>query len=133
MEMGTRMNKRFAIVLALVACLAVGSISMATAKPKVKKVKTTVTLAYANTGAPPYNQSVFSGKVKAKKGCKKNRKVSIPNVGQTKSDSKGNYSIALSTAAAPGTDQATAKKKKITKNGTKIVCKKGKSNTVTVP
>ena len=124
------MNRRFAIVMALVACLALGSVTMAVGASTVK-VKTKVTLTFAKTGTPPYNQSVFSGKVKAKKGCKKNRKVSIPNVGKTKSDGSGNYSI--STGAVPaGTYQATAKKKKIKKNGTTIICKKGKSNTVTV-
>jgi hypothetical protein len=126
------MNKRFAIVMALIACLALGSVSMAVGNQGVKKVKTKVTLNYTKKGNPPYNQSEFSGKVKAKKGCKKNRKVSISGIGKTKSANNGSYSISLSSAAPSGTYQAVAKKKKIKKNGKKIVCKKGKSNTVTV-
>jgi hypothetical protein len=101
-------------------------------KPGEKKHRTKDTLDYTKTGTAPYDQSEFSGKVKAKKGCKKNRKVSIPGVGSTKSSSSGRYSISLNRAAAAGTYQATAKKKKIDKNGKKIVCKKGKSNSVNV-
>lgn len=135
------MKKRLAIGLALVACLAAGSAAMAIAKPKVKKVDTTLTLGYSETittpsgpygPSEPSSRSVFSGDVKAKKGCKKNRKVSIPGVGDTKSASDGGYAVSLDTAAPPGTYQATAKKKKIKKHGKKIVCKKGKSNTVEV-
>jgi hypothetical protein len=126
------MNRRFAIVTALIACLALGSVSMAVGAPGVKKVKTKVTLDYTKSGNPPYDQSEFSGKVKAKKGCKKNRKVIIPDVGSTKSSSSGSYSISLNRAAPGGTYQAKAKKKKLSKNGKKIVCKKGKSNTVNV-
>jgi hypothetical protein len=126
------MKKRFAIVMALVACLGVGSVSLAVGKPGVKKVKTKVTLNYTKSGNPPYNQSEFSGKVKAKKGCKKKRKVSISGIGNTKSANDGSYSISLNDAAPSGTYQAVAKKKKIKKNGKKIVCKKGKSNTVNV-
>jgi hypothetical protein len=126
------MNRRFATVLAIVGCLAVGSVSMAVGQAQVEKVKTKVTLDYTKTGSGQYSQSVFDGKVKAKKGCKKNRKVKIPGIGSTKSSSSGTYSISLNRAAPNGTYQATAKKKKIRKNGTKIVCKKGKSNTVNV-
>ena len=125
------MKRRFGVVLALVACLALGSVSMSIGAPD-KKVKTKVTLDYTERGNPPYDESAFSGKVKAKKGCKKNRKIKIPGVGDTKSNSSGAYSISLNKGADPGTYQATAKKKKIKKNGKKIVCKKGKSNKVTV-
>ena len=126
------MKKRFAIVMALVACLGVGSVSLAVGKPGVKKVKTNITLNYTKKGNPPYDQSEFSGKVKAKNGCKKNRKVKIPSIGITKSSSDGSYSVSLNKAAPSGTYQAPAKKKKIKKHGKKIVCKKAKSNTVKV-
>ena len=125
------MKKRFAIVIALVACLALGMVSVSIGKPG-QKVTTNVTLDYNETGNPPYNQATFSGKVKAKKGCKKNRKIKLPGVGNTKSNQQGRYSISLNNPASPGTYQATAKKKKIKKNGKKIVCKKGKSNKLTV-
>jgi hypothetical protein len=133
------MKKRFAIALALVACLAVGSVSVAIGKPGVKKVETTLTLTYTQTGTPPYHQSVFAGQVKAKKSCKKNREITVRNtgtgavVGTTTSTSNGSYSISLPTAAPAGTYQAEAAKKVRKKdNGTKIVCKAGTSNTVTV-
>ena len=119
--------------MALIACLALGSVSMAVGNQGVKKVKTKVTLNYTKKGNPPYNQSEFSGKVKAKKKCKKHRKIKIPGVGKTRSAKNGTYSISLNSAAPSGTYQATAKKKKIRKHHKKIVCKRGKSNTVTVP
>jgi hypothetical protein len=134
------MKTRFAIALALIACLVAGSVTMAVAKPGTKKVKTTVTLSYTQTGTPPYNQSAFSGQVKAKKGCKKNRAITVRNtgtqavVGTTTSSSNGSFSISLPTAAPAGNYQAEAAKKKRKKNnGTKIICKKGLSNVVTVP
>ena len=133
------MKKRLAIALALVACLVAGSVTTAISKPKVKKVETTLTLTYAETGTAPYSQSAFSGQVKAKKGCKKARDITIRNtgtgavVGTTTSASNGSYSVSLSTVAPAGTYQAEAAKKvRKQNNGTKIVCKKGTSNTVTV-
>jgi hypothetical protein len=132
------MKTRFAVALALIACLVAGSVTMAVAKPQTKKVNTTVTLTYTLTGTAPYNQSVFSGKVKAKKGCKKKREITVRNtgtqavVGTTTSANNGSYSISLPNAAPAGTYQAEAAKKKRKKgNGTKIICKKGVSNTVT--
>jgi hypothetical protein len=99
------------------------------------KVKTKVTLKYQQSGTPPYNEgSRFYGKVKgtkapgkAKKACKKGRKVKVKDVGKTKTNKKGEYEIVLNGPAAPGTYQAKVKKKTIHKNGEKIVCKKGKS------
>jgi hypothetical protein len=122
------------IALVLVACLAAGSLTLASAdSSKVKKVKTKVSLAYKETGTAPYNQSSFSGKVKGKKGCKKSRKVSIAGVGKTKSSKSGKYSISRSSSAPAGTYQAKVKKKKIKKKGKPtIVCKKAKSKKVTV-
>jgi hypothetical protein len=145
------MKKPLATALAIVACLTAGSGATVLAEPKVKKVETTVTLSYAKTtttpppsgpygpSVPPSTRSVFSGKVKAKKGCKKGRDIRVTNtdtsavVGTTTNSDDGTYSISLSSAAPSGTYQATAKKKKIKKkHGKKIVCKKGKSNTVKV-
>jgi hypothetical protein len=140
-------NRRLAIVLALAACLAVGSVSFVVGKPGVNRVKTRLSLIYANTGTPPTDQSVFSGKVKAKNGCKRGRKVTVENfgtgtvvgatgtvIGATKSANNGNYSISLPTAAPAGTYLATAKKKTRKRgNGTKIICRKGVSNAVTAP
>jgi hypothetical protein len=142
------MKKPLAIALATVACLTAGSGATVLAKPKVKKVQTTVTLNYAKTTTTtpsgPYTpsvtsiRSVFSGEVTAKKGCQKGRDISVTNtdtsavVGTITNSDDGSYSISLSSAAPSGTYQATAKKKKIKKHGKKIVCKKGKSNTAKV-
>jgi hypothetical protein len=136
------MKRLIVVALALALCIAVGSTSLAAKGGGTTKVKTKVTLKYEQSGTPPYNEaSRFHGKVKgkgkkashkAKKACKKKRKVKIKNVGKTKTNKKGKYEIVLNGAAAPGTYKAKVKKKTIHKNGEKIVCKKGKSNKVTV-
>lgn len=135
------MKRLSLIALALVACLAIGSVTMAVAgQSQAKKVKTKVTLSYTPSQTGPYGeQASFNGKVKAKKVCRKGRKVSVKNVGtgaivgKTKTNKKGKYSISAGSGAAPGTYQAKVKKKtKKKKNGTKIVCKRAKSNKVTV-
>ena len=98
-----RSKKVLVIVAALVACLAIGSATVATAKKKkTKKITTTISLAVAVTPASPYapyppGTGIFSGKVKAKgpSGCRKNRTVTIsrggPIVGQVGTDPNGNY------------------------------------------
>ena len=70
--------------------------------------------------------------MKAKKGCKKGRKIKLngPAGGSTKSARNGSWSISKN--AASGTYTATAKKKKIKKKHGKIVCKKGTSPPITV-
>ena len=119
--------------LGTVALLATAALAPAAT---TTKVKTKVTLKYAEstTGTPPYEEqtATFFGKVKAKKGCKKGRQVKVPGAGTTRSANDGKYEISLSDPAAPGTYRAKVKKKKIQKNGKKIVCKKGKSKPVTV-
>lgn len=136
------MKQRLVIALALVACLLAGSVAGTIAKPKVKKIDTTVALSYSKTSTTPSGpygpnepstKAVFSGELKAKQGCKKGRKVSIPGIGMTESSSDGSFSISLNGAAPAGTYQATATKKKIKKDHKKIKCKKGKSNEVNLP
>jgi ABC-type oligopeptide transport system substrate-binding subunit len=117
------MSKLRFVVLALVACVAVGSVAIAVAKPhhhhhhhhKVKKVKTRVGIAYANGQAPttynpyqpydPYNpngtNATFSGKVKANKGCDRRRKVTVTRVGETSSSKDGQFSFTYQGANAP--------------------------------
>jgi hypothetical protein len=138
------MRGRFGIAVAIVVCLAFvfatlsfGASTIATAK---------LTLSFKSTGTPPYNQSTFSGKLKitgtysnsspkAKasptKTCKKGRKVVVKGVGSGKTNKKGKYAFTVSDPK-PGTYQAKVKKKVKTVQGTKIVCKKAKSNKVTV-
>ena len=122
--------RRF-LVVAMALSLCVGFAALAVAN--TKKVSTKVSINFkAGSATAPYTQDVFSGEVKAKKGCKKGRKITLngPSSGSTKSSSNGSWSI--STNAASGTYSATAKKKVIKKKHGKIVCKKGTSPTITV-
>jgi hypothetical protein len=117
------------VLLALVACIAVGAVTMATAKTKVKTKVSVHFSGKSTSGNSPYTQGTFeghfAGKVKGKKGCKKNRKVRItPGIGSTKSDNTGNYDVKVTTKPAAGNYTATVKKKKFTKGGEKIVCTK---------
>jgi hypothetical protein len=124
------------LVAALVATVAFGLVA-ATAAEKTK-VKTKVTIKYdSGSGAPYYENASFSGKVKAKKGCKKNRKVKVKQVGGTtvgtdKTNNNGRYEVSAG-SFNEGSFFAKAKKKKIHKNNKTIVCKKGKSKTITIP
>ena len=122
--------RRF-LVVAMALSLCVGFAALAVAN--TKKVNTKVSINFkAGSSTAPYTEDVFSGEVKAKKGCKKGRKITLngPSSGSTKSSSSGSWSI--STNAASGTYSATAKKKVIKKKHGKIVCKKGTSPTITV-
>jgi hypothetical protein len=123
------MRKLSVLVFALVACIAMGAVTMAATKTKVK-TKVSLEFSGKTTGAnPPYTEGTFeghfAGKVKGKKGCKKNRKVRVtPGIGSTKSDNTGNYDVKVTTKPAAGNYTATVKKKKFTKGGEKIVCTK---------
>jgi hypothetical protein len=124
------------LVAALVATLAFGLLA-ANAAEKTK-VKTKVTIKYnAGSGAPYYENASFSGKVKAKKGCKKKRKVTVKEeggatVGTDKSNNNGRYEVAAG-SFNQGDFFAKVKKKKIEKKNKTIVCKKAKSKTITIP
>jgi hypothetical protein len=132
------MRKLSVLVLALLVCLAVGAVTVEAAKIKVK---TKVTVDFSGkfsggnpTGNPyaPYSPITFNGdfagKVKGKKGCKKNRKVTISGgIGSTKSNKSGNYDVSVNKVPASGNYTATVKKKKFKKGGDKIICKKAKA------
>jgi hypothetical protein len=130
--------RKLALLLAaaLVATVAFGLVA-ATAAEKTK-VKTKVTIKYdSGSGAPYYENASFSGKVKAKKGCKKNRQVKVKQVGGAtvgtdKSNKNGKYEVSAG-SFNEGSFFAKAKKKVIEKNNKTIVCKKGKSKTITIP
>ena len=119
------------LAFALVACIAVGAVTMAATKTKVK-TKVSVDFSGKTTGGnSPYTQGTFeghfAGKVKAKKGCKKNRRVNVSGgIGSTKSDKSGNFDLEVSKKPAADDYTATVKKKKLNKGGKKIVCKRGK-------
>jgi hypothetical protein len=131
------MRKPSVLVLALVTCLAVSAVPAHAAKTKVN---TKVSIDFGGefsgggaTGDPysPYNPVTFngdfSGKVKGKKGCKKNRKVTISRgIGSDRSDDSGNYSVDIHAVPAAGDYTATVKKKKLRKGGKTIICKRAK-------
>jgi hypothetical protein len=133
------MKKRSILITALIAVLALSAVTAFAAPPT--KVNTKVSLSFSGAGSDPYDpygEAKFTGKVKAKKGCKKGRKVVVRNgngasVGGTKSAANGSFSVAVPSNFAPGSYQATAKKKKLKKGSKKITCKRGTSNTVVVP
>ncbi len=150
------MSKLRLLVVAMVACLAVGSVAVAAAKPhhnhkpKKIKVKTKVNLNYTPGSAPttfdPYNpyspydpdgqNASFNGKVKAKKGCARRRSVTVSRLGQTSSDRDGQFGYAVNGAAAePGNYRIRVKGKKFTRGSGKhkriIKCKPA-SKTLTI-
>jgi hypothetical protein len=120
------------VALIAIAAMSMALVAVAGAKPQVKHVKSTISLTFTN-GSAPYTQDEFSGRVKAKKGCKKNRTVTIDGTALSgKTDSSGDFKIAAGDVA-PGTYTATvAKKNRKTNNGTKIVCKAATSGSITV-
>jgi hypothetical protein len=119
------MSKLRFLVLALVACVAVGSVAIASAKPhhhhhhhhhhKTKTIKTRVNINYAKgqaaTPFDPYNpyspynpdgtNATFTGKVKGNEGCDRRRKVTVKQLGQTSSSKDGQYSFTYKGANAP--------------------------------
>ena len=148
------MSKLRLLVVAMVACLTVGSVAVAAAKPKDKpkkiKVNTKVNLNYTNGSAPttfdPYNpytpydpngqNASFNGKVKAKKGCARRRSVTVSRLGQTSSDRDGQFSFAVNGAAAePGNYRIRVKGKKFVRGKGKrerIIKCKPESKTLTI-
>ena len=116
------MTKRLPLIMmALLACLAVG-VATSAAKGKGKSVATTLNVKYKG-GNPkdPYRTSTFTGKVGPKK-CAKNRKIKIKGAGSEKTDEKGKFSLTLSGPAAPGKYKVTVAPKKVKQT----TCKKAK-------
>jgi hypothetical protein len=128
-------------VYGLVAVLAVGAIGVGVASAAKTKVKTRSTISFQGS---TYGDS-FSGKVKvkgkksAKKKCKKGRTVVVirkspqkQKLGKVKSKKKGAWTFDVGGLAEDGDYFAKVKKKVKQKGDDKIVCKKGKSPTITV-
>jgi hypothetical protein len=130
-----------AAIYAIVAMLVVGAVGAGIATAHKKKIKSTVTIAWHDNDDPYYEQGDhFDGDVDSKKKkCRKNRKVTVKRVGGGKvgsdqTNNQGHYVVQVGGEAAPGDYFAKAKKKVIKKNKNhKHVCKKAKSNTISVP
>jgi hypothetical protein len=142
-----RTKKVLVVVTALIALLAIGSATVATAKLKKKKIPSTITLAVNVTPGNPYApytpaQGHYSGQVfsKGPTKCRSGRRVTVfrngTALGQVGTLSNGSYSLVLSSPPpAPGTYVSTVKKRKVIKKkkNKKFICKGSTSNTVVVP
>jgi hypothetical protein len=129
--------------VALVALLAIGGVATAGKKTIIKKVDTNVSIAFKGGSSPYYEEAKFKGKVKAGKRCKGRRTVKIVKksngtvVGKTKSHQNGKYKTGVNATFRPGarylarvpklTYIVTKKKNK----RVKVICKSGKSKTIT--
>jgi hypothetical protein len=138
-----RSKKVLVIVAALVACLAVGSVTVASAHIlKKKKFPATISLTVTKTQNPnpPYSQGAgsFSGHVGSggPKGCRSGRSVTVtgPVSGAGTTNGNGDYFIPTSVAPPAGSYTATVAKRVIVKKKKhkKFICKAA-SVTVTFP
>jgi hypothetical protein len=122
-------------VTGLVAYLAIGSATVATAKLKKTPVTTTISLSVTN--APPGPGATFSGQVSAKgpSGCREGRTVTVSRIGPTATQSDGSYSILDPFHPEPGTYTAAVAKKVIKnkKKNKKFICTKAVSPPVAFP
>ena len=131
------MRKRtlFLTVTGLIACLAIGSAAVATAKLHKRAVKTTITL--SESPALPGPGATFSGQVFAKgpSGCRGARLVTVSRIGPVETQSDGTYSIAYPYQPEPGTYTAAVARKVIKdrKKNKRFVCTKAVSPPIVVP
>jgi hypothetical protein len=139
-----RSKKVLVVVAALIACLAIGSATVATAHIlKKKKFPATITLSVqVNPANPPYNQGSgrFSGTVTSggPKKCHSGRSVTFSGptpVPGTTTNGSGGYSSTVSSRPAGGSYTATVAKRKIVKKKKHllIICKAATSAPVAVP
>lgn len=119
----------------LIACLAIGSTTVATAKLKKTPVKTTISLSATFTTPGP--GGTFSGQVSAKgpTGCREGRAVTVSRIGPVATQSDGTYSIAYPYHPVPGSYTASVAKKVIKdkKKNKKFICTKAVSPAIAVP
>ncbi len=122
-------------ITGLVACLAIGSTTVATAKLKKNTVKTTISLSATVTSPGP--GATFSGQVSAKgqSGCREGRTVTVSRIGPVATQSGGSYSISYPYQPVPGTYTASVAKKVIKdkKTNEEFICTKAVSPQVVVP
>jgi hypothetical protein len=124
------MKKPFVLIAAIAAVVCFGA-AVAVARETIR-VGTSVTL-NSNAG----DNNTYSGTVKARKGCQKERRVILTygkqKLGSDRSNDRGKYKIYFAEHDTSGNYRTVASEKKITKNdGDKIVCKTGRSNQVSV-
>lgn len=153
------MNRFLIPVVSLIALFAIGvtgaSATHGDGKKKKVKFDSSVSINYQDARKPdpnnpydpydpygPGSEARFTGKVKSeRRKCKKNRKVVVKRelagkdakVGSDITNRKGRYVIGQGNGATPGSYYAKAKKRKIEKKHKIIVCKKARSETITVP
>ena len=137
-----RTKKALLIVVALIACFAVGSATVATAKTKTKKIQTTISVTVTSTGAGPYTpaSTTANGFVSARgpKGCHKGRTVVIfrngVSVATVKTGASGEYSATINGLSSgnwqAGVTKRVIKKKKLHK---KFVCRPAATGVVVIP
>jgi hypothetical protein len=122
-------------VAALVACVAIGSATVAVARLHKVGVKTTITL--SETPAVPGPGATFSGQVSAKgpSGCLAGRTVTVSRIGPVQTQPDGSYSIAYPYQPEPGTYTANVTHKVIKdrKKNKRFVCNKAVSAPIVVP
>lgn len=134
------MKKFTLITLALAATLAFGGFVANAATKKTFGTGLSIRYSSGSSTDPsdPFANARFTGKVRSdKKQCKKRRAVEITErgigkIGKTRSAKDGSYTV-KTPGFGPGRYYAKAKKKTIKKKNKRIVCKTGKSPTITVP
>lgn len=118
MRTHTKTTKLTLATLATAVCLVPASSAQA---KQATHVATTVKIAYQAPGGEYTPDTGFTGKVKAKKGCKAKRTVKLTKYGKTKTSKRGTYAFGVSGSGAdPGKYKVKVLEKTI--KGGKVVC-----------
>jgi hypothetical protein len=127
------------LIYATVAILVVGAVGGGIATAHKKKFKTTVTITWHENDGLYEEGDTFDGDVGSKrKKCRKGRTVKLFRVqdnrliGTDTTNGSGHYEVTVGGEAAQGDYFAKAKKKAIKNPNHKHICKKGKSQTISV-
>lgn len=132
--------KKLFVCGAVVAIAALGFGAIGSAAKPATKVKTKLTIKFT-PGTDPYipdDRGAFSGRVRAKKGCARGRKIVVRSVrdGRTvargRSNRRGRYRAPARSEITRGRYQAFAKQKTLRRGGKRIVCRAGKSRKIRV-
>jgi hypothetical protein len=132
------MKKPFVLIAAIVAVVGLGT-AVAVGK-ETTKVRASVSMKF--TGVHPSESGTFVGKVKAREGCRKQRRVvsywkgphSTRSAGADRSNNRGRYRIDPINVHGHAVEFWVEVENKIIENdGEKIVCKKARSKKVIRP